>query len=101
MPNPGIGEILIVALVILALFGYRRLPDAARSLGRSLRVFRAETRGLREGDVRGKAEAASARGPLGDPAERPAAAGPAAQSATTDADPDTTGTGRRPAGQSG
>jgi sec-independent protein translocase protein TatA len=64
---PGFGEILIIALVVCALLSYRRLPDAARSLGRSLRVFRAETRGLREDDVRGKAEPASARGPLGDP----------------------------------
>src|SRR5215470_13371708 len=101
MPDLGIGEILIVALVVFALIGYRRLPDAARSLGRSLRVFRAETRGLREGDVRGKAEAASARGPLGDPVERPAAAGTAAQPATGDADPRPTGPGQPPAGKSG
>jgi len=105
MPDLGIGEILIVALVVLALFGYRRLPDAARSLGRSLRVFRAETRGLREGDVRGRAEAASARGPLGDPAAQQAAGGtaeqPAAGGAHSGADPDSAGSGQRPAGQSG
>jgi sec-independent protein translocase protein TatA len=106
MPDLGIGEILIVALVVLALFGYRRLPEAARSLGRSLRVFRAETRGLREGDVRGRAEAASARGPLGDPAAQQAAGDTATQRAVdgTDpggADPDAAGTGQRPAGQSG
>jgi sec-independent protein translocase protein TatA len=75
MPGIGIGEILTVALVLFALFGYRRLPAAARSLGRSLRVFRAETRGLHEDDVRGKAEAPAARGPLGDP-NRPDAVGP-------------------------
>jgi sec-independent protein translocase protein TatA len=75
MPDLGIGEILIVVLVVFALFGYRRLPDMARSLGRSMRVFRAETRGLREGDVRGKAEAEATRGPLGDPT-RPDAVGP-------------------------
>jgi len=67
MPDLGIGEIAIIALVIFALFGYKRLPDAARSLGRSMRVFRAETRGLKEDDVRGKAEArVTTRGPLGD-----------------------------------
>jgi sec-independent protein translocase protein TatA len=30
--------IILVALVAL-LFGYKRLPDAARSLGRSMRIF--------------------------------------------------------------
>ncbi|AHH17678.1 hypothetical protein NONO_c28890 [Nocardia nova SH22a] len=33
---------LIIALVVLLLFGARRLPDAARGLGRSLRIFRSE-----------------------------------------------------------
>jgi sec-independent protein translocase protein TatA len=102
MPDLGAGEILIVVLVVLALFGYRRLPDAARSLGRSLRVFRAETRGLREDDVRGKAEAASARGPLGDAAERPAATGTGNQPAAGGADPEQAGTDtQRPAERSG
>lgn len=74
MPDLGIGEIALLALVIFALFGYKRLPDAARSLGRSMRVFRAETRGLQEDDVRAKAEPHTARGPLGNAA---AADGPA------------------------
>jgi sec-independent protein translocase protein TatA len=84
MPDLGIGEIAIIALIIFALFGYKKLPDAARSLGRSMRVFKAETRGLKEDDVRGKAEARTSRGPLGDtpaPAapEAPQAAAPAAE----------------------
>ena len=33
---------LIIALVILLLFGAKRLPDAARGLGRSLRIFKTE-----------------------------------------------------------
>ncbi|MEI7778975.1 MAG: Sec-independent protein translocase subunit TatA [Actinomycetes bacterium] len=39
------GPLLIVVLVLL--FGAKRLPDAARGLGRSLRIFKAETEGLR------------------------------------------------------
>lgn len=39
--------LLVVALVLL-LFGAKRLPDAARGLGRSLRIFKAETKGLRD-----------------------------------------------------
>lgn len=36
----GPGEALIVLLIVLVLFGARRLPDLARSLGRSLGEFR-------------------------------------------------------------
>ena len=39
------GPLLIIVLVLL--FGAKRLPDAARGLGRSLRIFKAETEGLR------------------------------------------------------
>src|SRR5512139_1133808 len=46
MPNLGTGELLILAVVILVLFGAKKLPDAARSMGRSLRIFKAETKGL-------------------------------------------------------
>ena len=47
MPNIGAPELLIIALLLLVLFGAKRLPDSARSLGRSLRIFKAETKGLR------------------------------------------------------
>ncbi|MDP2013029.1 MAG: Sec-independent protein translocase subunit TatA [Actinomycetota bacterium] len=46
----GAPEILIIVLVIALLFGAKRLPDAARGLGRSLRIFKAETKGLTESD---------------------------------------------------
>ena len=41
-------HLLIVAFVFVTLFGYRRLPDAARSMGRSLRIFKTEVRGTSE-----------------------------------------------------
>ncbi|WP_163552071.1 Sec-independent protein translocase subunit TatA [Candidatus Frankia alpina] len=50
MPNLGTTEIIIIALVVLVLFGSKKLPDAARSFGRSLRIFKAETKGLRDDD---------------------------------------------------
>jgi sec-independent protein translocase protein TatA len=50
-------HIIILVGVLILLFGAKKLPDAARSLGRSMRIFKAETRGLMEDDVRGKAEA--------------------------------------------
>lgn len=38
--NIGWPEILLVVVVILLLFGAKRLPDLARSLGKSLREFK-------------------------------------------------------------
>ena len=38
-------------LVVVLLFGAKRLPDAARSVGRSLRIFKAETKGLVDSEV--------------------------------------------------
>jgi sec-independent protein translocase protein TatA len=43
-------EIIIILALLLLLFGAKRLPDAARGLGRSLRIFKAETKGLRDDD---------------------------------------------------
>lgn len=34
----------IVALVVVILFGSKKLPDAARGLGRSLRIFKSEVK---------------------------------------------------------
>jgi sec-independent protein translocase protein TatA len=43
-------ELLVLVLIILLLFGAKRLPDVARGLGRSLRIFKAETKDLQAGD---------------------------------------------------
>ena len=50
MNLPGGWELVLVVLVIMVLFGAKRLPEASRSLGRSLRIFKAETKGLRDDD---------------------------------------------------
>jgi sec-independent protein translocase protein TatA len=50
MGSLGTTEIIIIALVIMVLFGASRLPGAARGLGRALRIFKAETKGLRDDD---------------------------------------------------
>lgn len=41
---------MLILVVVLVVFGSKRLPDSARSLGRSLRIFKAETKGLRSDD---------------------------------------------------
>ena len=50
MPNLGPMEILLIVLVILLLFGFKKLPDAARSIGKSARVFKAEVSEMKEED---------------------------------------------------
>ncbi|GGU44516.1 Sec-independent protein translocase subunit TatA [Lentzea flava] len=51
MGNLGPTELIIIAVVIILLFGAKKLPDMARSLGRSAKIFKAETKGLREQDA--------------------------------------------------
>jgi len=41
-------KIAIIAIVIIVLFGSRKLPDAARSLGKSMRILKTEVQGLHE-----------------------------------------------------
>lgn len=53
-------HIILVVGVLVLLFGAKKLPDAARSLGRSMRILKAETKGLTEDgkdDVAGKGDA--------------------------------------------
>ncbi|WP_113703014.1 Sec-independent protein translocase subunit TatA [Nonomuraea lactucae] len=50
MPNLGVPELLIIALVLVLLFGAKKLPEMARGVGRSLRIFKAETAKLRDDD---------------------------------------------------
>jgi sec-independent protein translocase protein TatA len=49
-------KILIVALVIIVLFGSRKLPHAARSLGQSMRILKTEVQGLHEDEPAAQAE---------------------------------------------
>jgi sec-independent protein translocase protein TatA len=54
MGSLGPLEIGLIILAILLLFGYKKLPDASRSLGRSLRIFKGEMKGMKDDDVRAK-----------------------------------------------
>jgi sec-independent protein translocase protein TatA len=45
-------HLIILVLVIVLLFGAKRLPDAARGLGRSLRIFKSEVSQLKDDDAR-------------------------------------------------
>jgi sec-independent protein translocase protein TatA len=76
----GAPELIIIAIVILALFGYKKLPEAARAIGRSARILKAETKGLHDDpaprDLESKAEARYVRETPPPAAPPPAAASP-------------------------
>lgn len=48
----GPWEIGIIVLLIIVLFGAKKLPDAARSIGRSMRIFKSEVKEMnKDGDT--------------------------------------------------
>ncbi|WP_051798394.1 Sec-independent protein translocase subunit TatA [Catenuloplanes japonicus] len=64
-------HIIVLVIVVVLLFGAKRLPDMARSLGRSMRILKAETKGLMDDDKKDgpddladKADAKNGRAPL-------------------------------------
>ncbi|WP_229401833.1 Sec-independent protein translocase subunit TatA [Micromonospora okii] len=59
-------HIAVLVVVLILLFGAKRLPDAARSLGRSLRIIKAETKSLQDDDrdLAEKADAQAAYQPV-------------------------------------
>jgi sec-independent protein translocase protein TatA len=69
-------HIILLVVVIVVIFGSKRLPDAARSLGRSMRIMKAETKGLmdddKDKDLAEKAEAQAGRQPLTGEVQQPA-----------------------------
>jgi sec-independent protein translocase protein TatA len=77
--RPGFWIVLVV--LILLLFGAKRLPDLSRSVGRSLRIFKAETEGMKSGDKSDdETTTAEQSGPaVITPPAPPAAAAPAAE----------------------
>jgi|SRR5271170_5462 len=44
-------KVLIVAVVLIVLFGSKKLPDAARSLGKSMRILKTEVSDLHHEDA--------------------------------------------------
>ena len=41
-------HLLIVAIVVIVLFGSKKLPDTARALGRSMRILKSEAKAMKE-----------------------------------------------------
>ena len=43
-------HIIVLVVVLMLLFGAKRMPDAARGLGRSLRIFKSEVKEMQKDD---------------------------------------------------
>lgn len=44
----SVWHLALILLAFVVLFGYKRLPDATRSLGRSMRILKSEVKGLHD-----------------------------------------------------
>ena len=71
----GWPEALIIAVLVLVLFGSKKLPEAARALGKSMRILKTEVKGLHDD------ETAPAAPPAALPPADPTTAAPAATAA--------------------
>lgn len=72
--TPGTPEVLVIMVAVLLLFGAKRLPEIARSLGKSMEMFRRAARDVTDEIVRGDIEDKPARPaalPPAQPAEAP------------------------------
>ena len=75
-------EWIIVAVIgVVLLFGAKKLPDMARGLGQSMRIFKAETRGLKEDDERSAPRPVESVEPSSPPATPTSGASPDAPAA--------------------
>ena len=93
---PGGYEWLIIIAVLLLLFGAKKLPEMARSVGQSARVFKGEMKGLKDDEAKAKAApegtpAAADQAPAA-PQELPAASQAQADPAPQAAQPQDRGT---------
>lgn len=60
-------HVIVLLLVVVVLFGYKRLPDAARSMGRSMRIFKSEVDTMRHEDKQAPGPSEPLSGRIVDP----------------------------------
>jgi sec-independent protein translocase protein TatA len=79
-------EIIAILLILLLLFGAKRLPDTARAIGQSLKIFKKSVRDEEDDKQAAQQAAQPAQQSAQQPAQPPqiAAASESAQSATAD-----------------
>jgi len=81
-------KILLVAVVLIVLFGSKKLPHAARSLGQSMRILKKEVQSLHEDENESPAQdgTSAPQLPQAQPTAAPIQSVQSAQSATAPAD---------------
>jgi sec-independent protein translocase protein TatA len=72
-------HLILIGVIVVVLFGSRRLPDAARGLGQSMRIFKTEMKAMKTEDkpATSRPTAESAEAPLEGRVVRPTATTPA------------------------
>lgn len=78
----GPTEIIVIVLIIVLLFGFKKLPDAARSVGRSMRIFKAEVDEMKRDDKPSAASQETVAGQMSESATTNVEAGGQATPAT-------------------
>jgi sec-independent protein translocase protein TatA len=78
-------KIAIIAILIIVLFGSRKLPGAARSLGQSMRILKKEISGLHEDEPGAQSAPATVTEPAPAQLQAPPPVAPAAAPAAPDA----------------
>lgn len=66
----GTGEIVVILLVLLVLFGAKKLPEMGKGLGKGIREFRDATKGLADDvdeGLKGDDESRARRGSIESP----------------------------------
>lgn len=87
MPNLGWPELLLLAVVLVMLFGAKKLPDTARALGKSMRIFKSETKAMQADDEKASAQQAGQPQPNAQPAPPPQLPPPAGDGTTINGAP--------------
>jgi sec-independent protein translocase protein TatA len=72
MFNIGLPELLVIFFLTLLLFGGKRLPEVARSLGQAMRAFQEEAHKLRREIQQAEASAGAGAKGASQPSESPA-----------------------------
>ena len=84
MPNIGAPELIILLIVLLLVFGPKRLPEMGRSVGRGIREFKESVSGNEPPDEPKATPPAPALEPKATPPETPAAADTTASKSDTE-----------------
>jgi sec-independent protein translocase protein TatA len=90
-------HLIIVAVLLVILFGWKKLPDAARSIGRSMRIFKSEVSEMKNDGKEARPSAAAGDTVPGDVVPPQSAQAPSAQPAPAPQPPTGTPTPAPPA----